>query len=339
MATYAEILNQALWGLTNATGFPAAVTGLETVANDIGADATIQVDMGKRKVNYLAEIKLTVNEGVVGRMAHQLHRGNEKWILVTRYVPVQLAQKLKQAGIEFIDTAGNIYLDQPPVLIFTTGNRATNPNPRRNERGLFALTTTKILFALLCKEGLENATQREIAEAAKVGLGGVPGALKELTQQGYLLDVGPEKKKLVKKKDLLEKWIAAYIARIPQKTFINNFTATRENFWEDIDLGVLGGLWGGEVAANKLTQYLKPEKVTIYTDRGPEKLVAELKLRRDDNGRVELRNQFWDFDFQPEAKDITPVLLIYADLLATPDPRNLETGKLIYDQYLKRHFE
>ena len=33
-------------------------------------------------------------------------------------------------------------------------------------------------------------------------------------------------------------------------------------------------------------------------------------------------------------KDVTPALLTYADLLATGDQRNIETAKIIYDQYL-----
>ncbi|HMF76515.1 MAG TPA: type IV toxin-antitoxin system AbiEi family antitoxin [Bryobacteraceae bacterium] len=32
---------------------------------------------------------------------------------------------------------------------------------------------------------------------------------------------------------------------------------------------------------------------------------------------------------------LAPPLLVYADLMATGDPRNLETAKILYEQFLK----
>ncbi len=335
---YVALLQKATLAFARETGYAATFM---VVGEGMGPrqDATVRIDFGNRAIDYLAEIRFVTTDAVIARMVHEIHGTERKRIFVTRHVPTHWAKRLKAAGVQFIDTAGNAFVNEPPALIFIQGNRVLEGGRRQVERGIFGLAATKILFALLCKDGLENAPYREIAEAAGVALGGVPATLQGLVQQGFLLELGGGRRKLVKKKDILEKWIAAYIARIHQKTLIGRFTATRDNFWEDIDLGLQGAQWGGEVGANKLTHYLKPEKVTIYTKGPHDQLVAELKLRRDDNGKVELRTQFWNFDFQAEAKNITPVLLIYADLLATPDPRNIETGKIIYDQYLKRHFE
>lgn len=335
---YAILLQKATRAFEMETGYAATfmVVGEGAATRQ---DATVRINFGHKAVNYLAEIKLVTTDAVIARMLHEIHRTDRKWILITRHVPTHWAKRLKEAGVQFIDTVGNAYINEPPTLIIIYGNRVQDGGHRRVERGVFGLATTKILFALLCKEDLENAPYREIAEAAGVALGGVPATLQGLIQQGFLLELGGGRKKLVRKKDLLEKWITAYVTKLHPKTLINRYTATRDKFWEDVDLGLRSGLWGGEVAANKLTHYLKPEKVTIYTNRQPDELVGELKLRRDDKGKVELRTQFWHFDFEAGANNITPVLLTYADLLAIPDPRNIETGKVIYDQYLKRHFE
>ncbi len=37
-------------------------------------------------------------------------------------------------------------------------------------------------------------------------------------------------------------------------------------------------------------------------------------------------------------EDMVNPILIYADLIATGDQRNIETAKVIYDQYLIRYF-
>lgn len=41
--------------------------------------------------------------------------------------------------------------------------------------------------------------------------------------------------------------------------------------------------------------------------------------------------KFWNFPTKP---DIAPPLLVYADLVATAEPRNLEVAKMIYDEHI-----
>lgn len=98
--------------------------------------------------------------------------------------------------------------------------------------------------------------------------------------------------------------------------------------------------WGGEVAAQLVTRYLKPETVTIYAESNLPKLQVQYGLRRDSNGDIELLGKFWKFD-QWEQKHLqtAPPLLIYADLLMTADDRNLETAEIIYDRYIARLVE
>jgi hypothetical protein len=92
--------------------------------------------------------------------------------------------------------------------------------------------------------------------------------------------------------------------------------------------------WGAEVAAAKLTKRLKPERVVIYADEPPGKLIIENKLRKTADGDVEILKPFWKFDYQLADRGVVPPLLVYADLIATGDVRNIETAGIIYDKYL-----
>ena len=65
-------------------------------------------------------------------------------------------------------------------------------------------------------------------------------------------------------------------------------------------------------------------------------LIIDLKLRQDRNGDIELREKFWEFDTEGTDRAVVPPLLVYADLLATGDTRNIETAKVIYSDYLQR---
>jgi hypothetical protein len=41
---------------------------------------------------------------------------------------------------------------------------------------------------------------------------------------------------------------------------------------------------------------------------------------------------FWDFPADQDHPDVVPPMLVYADLMATHDPRNLDTARLLYDR-------
>ncbi|RYE15392.1 MAG: hypothetical protein EOP45_18535, partial [Sphingobacteriaceae bacterium] len=87
-----------------------------------------------------------------------------------------------------------------------------------------------------------------------------------------------------------------------------------------------------------LTKYLKPAILTLYTDENKATIIREWKLIPAAKGEVQLYNKFWTIeDADPPA--YAPILLVYADLLITDDPRCYETAELIYNKYLKDEFE
>jgi hypothetical protein len=97
---------------------------------------------------------------------------------------------------------------------------------------------------------------------------------------------------------------------------------------------------GGEVAAAILTGHLKPATYTLYlgAQAGPETipaLVKEHRLRADPRGNVEILDAFWNVEIETARPDIVPPVLVYADLMATLDPRNLALAKRVRDEYIK----
>jgi len=42
---------------------------------------------------------------------------------VAGYITPQLAEQLKEMKIPFIDTAGNAYIDEPPLFVFIKGDK------------------------------------------------------------------------------------------------------------------------------------------------------------------------------------------------------------------------
>ena len=56
------------------------------------------------------------------------------------------------------------------------------------------------------------------------------------------------------------------------------------------------------------------------------------RLLPQENGPVEVYKKFWH---HPSETNTAPLVLVYADLIATGDARCLETADLLYETHLK----
>jgi hypothetical protein len=96
-------------------------------------------------------------------------------------------------------------------------------------------------------------------------------------------------------------------------------------------------MFGGESAAALMTNYLKPAVVTVYCINGiPTQMVSRGRLRPDPVGNVEFLKAPFELNRTEGLPDnIVYPELVYADLVASGDSRNVETAQLIRDQYIQ----
>lgn len=302
------------------------------------ADACIRIHLpGLGDNKFLVDVKATLTETIIPRIAHEFGEKRNEWILVTRHVNRQLAMTLKDLGLQFIDTAGNAYIRRPPAVVMLLGNPKQEDERKQEKKGMPGAAGLRVLFALLCKRELRNANYREITTAANVALGTVAGTMQALGAQGYLVELKNGERKLLRGKELLEKWAIAYAEKLRPKGLIGRYEGQKPDFWQQADLTPFHALWGGETAAFQLTRYLRPEITTIYARKPVNDLIVNLKLRKDEEGDIEIREQFWTFTTMEADQRLVPPLLVYADLTATGDARNMETAIRIYGEYLERH--
>jgi hypothetical protein len=302
-------------------------------------------EINGKEIRYCAEIK---NAFTMANRLLLLTNHKElpyPLLLVTKYVNPLMAEELKRERIEFIDTAGNAFINQPPIYIFIKGNKPPEITGNYPIKKTFGPTGLKIIYALLCNPGLENKPFREITAKAKVALGTVGWFMRDLRELGFLIDMGEKGYKLVQKDTLFQRWITAYPERLRPKQILGRYKGEYDGWWNKKELHNLNAKWGGEVAAAKLTKYLYPEVITIYTKTEYlNQLLLECKLRKDPAGEIEILNQFWDNDMNLEYRedvnwnyrDLVHPILIYADLVATGNQRNIETAKMIYEDYIIR---
>jgi hypothetical protein len=298
------------------------------------ADFLLRMVMHGKETRFYVEVKANVTK--TDKLLVMMRKGGfeHPFLLVAKYINGQMAEQLKQDGIEFIDTAGNTFINQPPLYIFIKGNRPPDIAKHIPAKRAFKPAGLRTIYALLCNPGLENKTYREIAAVTDVALGTVDWIIKELKELGYLLDMGKRGNRLIQKEKLLQRWVTAYPEQLRPKLTLGRFKG-EYGWWQQETLDPLKAQWGGEVAAAKLTQYLQPQIITIYTT--PQQLNQLLignRLKRDQTGDVEILERFWKTAEPRTYKDVVHPILIYADLLATGNERNIETARIIYEQYI-----
>ncbi|NOZ09511.1 MAG: hypothetical protein GXP09_00465 [Gammaproteobacteria bacterium] len=328
--------------LDKACEFFHKTTGLRVVIEQLepakGADAFGYLKNGGVETPVLIEVKHHPTKAVVGAIAQQFKQYPEKGMLVADYINPLMADRLKELNIWFMDTVGNAYINEPPVLVYVKGNRPEQKIGKMPKRRAFQPTGLKVVFAFLCNPELVNAPYRDIAHAADVALGTVGWVVTDLKDLGHLVDMGKKRRRLKGLKKLFERWVEAYPDQLRPKLLIGRFT-TNEKVWKkNVKLQNLGGYMGGEIAAEYLTHYLIPEFKTVYVRGRPQGLQLAFKMRKDPNGEIELLETFWNVECDWIDNKIVHPILIYADLLATGDPRNIETADMIYEKEIARHF-
>jgi hypothetical protein len=194
---------------------------------------------------------------------------------------------------------------------------------------------------LLLHEDAINLPHRGLAINTNVALGNIKNVITGLKDAGFILQINDKEMKLQNKKALFNRWITGYKETLKPTIDMGNFRFHNNSHFVDLkNLPIKPGetLWGGESAAEIITNYLNPEILTIYTTENKAEFIPQWKLVPDPNGNVRFYQKFW-VDQKFDKLPCTPYLLTYADLILTDDPICIETAEIIYNQYLKNEFE
>jgi hypothetical protein len=336
--TERHLLGEAVQALEVQTGGTVKLLQPEPGPADQRFDARLKLRLHGQRMLLLAEIKNLDRRLALAQIKMQLEAAIEDHfpgylpLLITRYMTDAMADECRRLELNFVDTAGNLFIRTGTTFLYIVGRPRQDHHGHRAHR-LATPAGMKILFALLCKPELIGMTYRQIGAAAQVALGTVGPVLQGLEMRGFL-HRSKDTIRLERAEELLREWVVQYPAILRPKLNGRRFTGERDRIL-GLDLRTLGAYWGGEVAAEQLTGYLKAENLLVYTRGILRKLVVAGRMRLAANGDTEVLDAFWNPELDQTEKPLAPPLLIYADLMMTGDTRNLETAKILYEQYLR----
>lgn len=318
----------------------AALDRLEEAGVRATAQATdhrVRLSAGADAHDYLVEVKKSASRALAGLVRNT--PGPRRTLLVTDYVTDAVGEVLRANDIHFVDAAGNIYLHWPNLLVDIRGRRRPAAPPAHVVPGrpqhTFKRAGLKVVFMFLAEPSTLNLSMREAAAASGASHGTVQNVLRDLDQTGFL---DSERRTLHRTRDLFNQWVEAYILNLWPALTLGRFAAADPMWWRSAtdEVVAAGAQWGGERAAFQLDRYVRPGGAVIYAPELPRDLIVANRFRKAvGEGNVEIRRRFWSFG---EARPIVPTPLVYADLIASADPRQHEGAAILRenDDVLRR---
>jgi hypothetical protein len=249
------------------------------------------------------------------------HGGSRPVFVYTPHVGAKTGDAFRRAGVQYLDAAGNAWIEFGDVLIDIRGRAVTNHDansPVRRIRAsgdLFSTGRSQVIMALLAWPEMWTRPQRDLAKASGTSLGQVNKTRALLEQAGY----GPGRRKR-SDVSLLELWAAAFPTGLGERLHIGSYHG--DITWKVPVLGEFDPpVLSGESAVPDL---LRPGTLTLYVRQLDPKLPLRQRWRTDGEPNVDVRRKFWHSPtpatISPE-DGLAPWPIVYADLLASDDPR------------------
>ena len=327
-------IGEALTALKESTG----VSG-EPIAGSDGENPRVSLHVAGTELTYLCAVKRKVDRLATLQDIKARAAPGEKTLLISAHLTSAMAEQCHALGIEFIDTAGNAFLTNGAGILIRIEGRKLHKGSIEKTDKTITPAALRMMFAFLAQPSMLNRPYRDISSAVQVATGAIGSALDILETRGFIGTTAAGKRIIASPQLMLSEWATGYISRLRPKLKTFRFTAPH--------LAQVMHQWapekgssalGGAMAAEKITHHLNPATITMYMEldnpRALTELVKRFQLRADAHGPIEVVQAFWNMDYFPDSFPTVPLHLVYADLLATNDSRNLEVANQIYKKVI-----
>lgn len=335
-----QTIQTAIENLEKTTGFKA----IWELANTPDFDAILDIEVGGKRLKFLVEAKTYIRNHNLPTILAQAEYIKDLMVVADHILP-GIKEELRQRHIAYLEGNGNIYIDKKPVFVWVDNNKPLE-RVREKPNRAFTKAGLQVVFLFLTHPRSINETYRVIAEATNTALGNVNNVINGLLDQGFIVRINKDEFAINNRKALIEKWVTAYEEKLKPGLFVGNFRFAHMNAdrdWKEMDIDIDRTVWGGEPGGDILTNHLRPEILTLYTNETRKELMDHFRIVPDVNGQVKVYKKFWTNPGEiPKQKNpiikperAAPPILVYADLMNTNNKRCIETAQIIYERYIE----
>jgi hypothetical protein len=270
-------------------------------------------------------------------VARASSRAGTPLILFAPYVSPEMAALLVSHGINFVDRAGNCHLDLGGSYVAHIEGRKLRH--ASDAPGGIRAPGFRLVFALLVEPALLNASARELARTSGVSLGTASNVLRRLEHDRIVVRT-KSKCHLVRRDDLLERWIAGYAETLRPQLLAGRFQTQDKDprSLEDRVAALLGPdgtwAWGGATAAFRLTKHYRGDETVLHVEAASGDLPQRLKAIPHSAGRLILLGVPGVLAFRGQVPHTVHPLLIYTELVLTGSDRAREAASELRERFL-----
>lgn len=325
-----DILHTAIKKLYEHSKFRLEVTSLHHNPKNQDYDGMLQFENNLTKTDFMFKVK---KKFTLSKIPEINITDTKNTILIADYIPKAVKKYLKKTNQSYLDTTGNAFITDKKALVIYIETNKDSPIFSKKSNRAFSKSGLKIIYQILIDPHILNKPYRYIGEVSQVSIDTVRLVLKDLLRDKYIVRVNEKEFKLINKEQLLQEWTTYFNKVLRPKLNQRNFKPISKNIRLSVPL--LNTSLGGELAAEYLSDHLIAESAIIYTTESFFELAKSAEWVPATDGTITLIEQFWTEKELSNSQKIVPPILVYADLLNTPSPRNLETAKIIYNKYVK----
>lgn len=245
-------------------------------------------------------------------------------------VTARAAETLRNIGVNYLDQSGNAFIHFGDTLIDVRGRSAprsfehqkARPGPRKT---LFTPRRAQVIFALLVWPELAGTSMQNIARHSRTSAGLVHDTIQLLVERNFM--VSRNERRILHRKELIDLWTSEYPSGLGAPTTEHRFRGDPHRWVAANDAALF---ISGEAAASELIRH---QTLTLYTSEFDRRLAGVNRWRRaEEDANIIVRPQFWlkpgrSAETNAGTTPRAPELLIYADLMASGDARQIETAK------------
>ena len=325
-----EILNVAIDNLFISSGIKAEVNLTKLFHDDVH-DGCIKFFIDNNFFELPFTLKRKITSAQLPFLKDSASYGG---LIIFEYATKTIKGQLRKLGINYLEISGNAYIDHKNAFIFIDANKRVKLNDAESNTA-FSKTGLKVIYQLLSNRESINLNYRTLGQLSGVSIDTVSRVYRELVRDKYLIKVSDREYKIFDYDRLFKDWVTLFNKILRPKLKKRSFRFRNEGYLKDLLNIEINGKLGGELAAEKLSNHLIAEKANIYLSGSFVDLALSLNLIPDKNGPIIMIEQFWNENSEhPNYDTLVSLPLIYANLVSDPRPRNLETAKILYQEYV-----
>jgi hypothetical protein len=284
--------------------------------------------------------KSHVSTALAAALVARTRGEKERPMILAPYIGEQMARVLTDAGLNFVDLAGNCALDLTPrYYVRIQGHRNTFKTKRAVDSALRA-PSYQVLAALIARPTLINATVRDLAQAAGTSRHPASHIPKLLVEQGFAVR-GRDRLLWNEARwdDLIDMFTEGYLRVLRPHLLVGHFRVA-DKTPADLRLRlrkILGCdptfAWTGAAAEAELTGHYQSDRTVIHLDSTAADMARRFNAIPAQDGPLTVLGPALP-RLPGEQLALAPPILVYAELLAEGNERAREAAIMIRDKHL-----